>query len=103
HGRAVDVFADQAQRLRGGESDVATDLWLHDLFGAEAEGRGVRVAGLLLEGLPADGASIQAGRRAGFESASPKPERPERLAEQHRGGFAAATGGITLLTAVDEA
>ncbi len=103
HGRAVHVLADEAQRLRRGEGDVAADLRLHDLLCAEAEGRGIGVAGLLFERLPMDGPAVEARRRSGLESASAKAESAERFAEQDGGGLAAAAGGITLFAAVDEA
>ena len=64
HGRAMHVLANEAQRLRRGEGDVAADLRLNDLLGAEAEGRGIGVAGLLFEDLPIDGAAVEARRRA---------------------------------------
>ena len=38
HGRAVNVFADEAQGFRRCKSDVAAHLRLEDFFGAEAEG-----------------------------------------------------------------
>ncbi len=83
HGRAVHVFADEAQRLRRGEGDVAADLRLDDFLGAEAEGRGIGVAGLLFERLPVDGAAVEARRRSCLEAASAKAERAERFAEQN--------------------
>ena len=86
HGRAMDVLADEAQRLRRGEGDVAADLRLHDLLRAEAEGRGIGVAGLFFERVPADGAAVEARRRSRFEAASPKPKSTERLAEQDAAG-----------------
>ena len=76
------IFADDAQRFRRGEGDVAADLGLHDLSGAKAERRGIGVAGLLLEGVPADGAAVEAGRCAGLQAAGAKAQRAERLAEQ---------------------
>ena len=66
HGRAMHVFADEAERLRRGEGDVAGDLRLNNLLCAEAEGRGIGVAGLLFEHLPVDGAAVEARRRAGL-------------------------------------
>ena len=103
HGRAMDVLADDAERLRRGEGDVAADLRLDDLFGAEAEGRGIGVAGLLFEGVPADGAAVEAGRGAGLEAAGAQAEGAQRFAEEDGGGLAAAAGGIALFAAVDEA
>ena len=103
HGRAVDVLADEAERLRRGEGDVAGDLRLNDLLGAEAEGRGIGVAGLLFERLPMDGAAVEARRRSCLEAASAKAQGAEGLAEEDDGGLAAAAGGIALFAAVDEA
>ena len=99
----MDVLADEAQRLRRGEGDVAADLRLHDFFGAEAEGRGIGVAGLLFKCVPADGAAVEARRRAGLEAAGAQAQSAEGFAEQDRGGLAAAAGGIALFAAVDEA
>ncbi len=73
------------------------------LLGAEAERRGIGVAGLLLEGLPVDGAAVEARRRACLEAAGAQAEGAERLAEEDGGGLAAAAGGIALFAAVDEA
>ena len=78
----MDVLADEAQRLRRGEGDVAGDLRLHDFFGAEAERRGVGVAGLLFEAFPANGAAVEARRRAGLEAASTQPEGAEGFSEK---------------------
>ena len=97
------VLADEAEGLRRGEGDVATDLRLDDLLGAEAEGSGIGVAGLLFEGIPADGAAVEAGRRAGLEAAGAQAEGAQCFAEQDAGGLAAAAGGIALFAAVDEA
>ena len=94
HGRAMNVFADDAARFFRGEGDVAGHLALRDLLCAEAEGRGIGVAGLKLESRPVDGAAIEARRRAGLEAASAKSESFERFAEQMRGRFAAASCGI---------
>jgi hypothetical protein len=82
HGRAMYVLANEAQRFRRGEGDVAGNLGLHDFFGAEAEGRGVGVAGLLFECVPADGAAIEARRSAGFEAAGTQSEGAEGFAEE---------------------
>ena len=49
HRRAMHVLANDAMRLFRGEGDVTGHLFLCDLFGAKAEGRGVGVAGLGLE------------------------------------------------------
>src|ERR1017187_4393344 len=97
------ILANNAQRLRRGESDVAAHLGVHHLLCPEAERRGVRIAGLLFECLPANGAAVEARRCAGLEAASPKSEGPQRFAEQDRGRFAAAAGWIALLAAMNEA
>ena len=90
-------------RFRRGVGDVAGHLRLGDAAGAEAERRGIGVAGLRLKARQVDGAAIEARRRAGLEAAVAEAERLEVFAEQHGGGFAAASGGIGLLAAVDEA
>jgi hypothetical protein len=82
---------------------VATDLRLNDLLGAEAEWSRLGVAGLLFEGVPADGAAVEAGRGSGLEAAGAKTEGAECFAEQDAGGFTATAGGIALFSAVDEA
>ena len=76
---------------------------MRDLLGAEAEGRGIVVAGLHCELRPIDGASVETRRSAGLEAAAAQAERFECFAQQDRGGFAAASRGILLLAAVDQA
>ena len=104
HGRTMDVLADDAMRFRRGPGDVARHLRvvMSDALGAEAEGRGIDVAGLKLELRPVDGAAVEARRRAGLQAAAAKAELLQRFAEQDGGGFAGASGGILLLAAVDE-
>ena len=102
HRRARDVFADDAQRLRRGVGDVAADLALGNLAGAEAEGRRLGVAGLLLEARPVDGAAVEARRGSGLEPAAAQAEALERFAEENGRRLAAASGGVLLLAAVDE-
>ena len=97
------VLANEAQRLRRGEGDVAAYLRLDDFLGPKAEGRGIGVAGLLFECLPIDGAAVEPRWRPSLESASPKAKSPQRFAEQNRRGLARAAGGIALFAAVDEA
>ena len=105
HGRAMDVLADDAVGFRGGERDVARHLavGVGDPAGAEAEGRGVGIAGLRLEARPVDGAAVEARRRAGLQPAAAQAELLDVLAQQHRGRLAAASGGNLLLAAVDQA
>ena len=75
HGRAMHVFADDAKRLRRGVGDVAADLAAGAILpGAEAEGRGIGVAGLLLEARPVDGAAVEARRRSGLQAAVAQAE-----------------------------
>ena len=62
HGRAMDVLADDAMGFRRGVGDVAGDLGLGDAAGAEAEGRGIGVAGLRLKAGKVDGAAVEARR-----------------------------------------
>ena len=76
HGRARDVFADEAQRFRRGVGDVAGDLALRDLVGAEAERCGVGVAGLLGEALQS---MVRPSRRGGVPVFRRQPRRPRRL------------------------
>ena len=102
HGRAMDVLADDAMGLRRGVGDVAGDLRLGDAAGAEAEGRGIGVAGLRLEARKIDGAAIEARRSSGLEAAVAEAESLEAFAEKDGGGLAAASGGIGLLATVDE-
>ena len=71
--------------------------------GAEAEGRRIGIAGLLFKLRPVDGATVEARRSACFQTALAQAEPLQRFAEQDAGGFTAATGGILLLAAVDEA
>jgi len=61
----------------------------------------VSVARLLLEGFPANGASVQPRRCPGLEPAGRSPSRAQRLAQQNRGRFSAAPRRITLFAAVD--
>ena len=77
---------------------------MRDALGAEAEGRGIGVAGLLFE----TATSRWCVRRdaAACRSSGGSPRRPrclQRFAQQDGVGFAAASGGILLLAAVDEA
>ena len=101
----MDVFADDAVRLRRGPGDVAGHLRIvvRDALGAEAERGGIGVAGLHLKARPVDGAAVEARRRAGLEAASAQAELLQGFAEQDGGGFAGASGGILLLAAVDQA
>ena len=103
HGRAVRIFADQPHGLRRGARKVAVDLPQRKLAGAEAERRGLNVAGLLLEVGPVDGAAVQSRRSAGLVAKLAQAESLQRLAEQDAGWFAAAPSGILLLAAMDEA
>ena len=102
HGRAMDVVADDAMGFGRGVGDVAGHLRLGDAPGAEAERRGIGVAGLGLEAGEVDGAAVEARRGAGLEAAVAEAESFEAFAEEDGGGFAAASGGIGLLAAVDE-
>ncbi len=102
HGRAMDVFANDAMSFRRGVDDVAGHLGLGDAAGAEAERSGIGVTVLRLKERPVDGAAIEAGRGPGLEAAVAEAERLEIFAEKDGGGFATASGGIGLLAAVDE-
>ena len=89
--------------LRRGVGDIAADLGLGDFAGAEAEGSGIGVAGLRLKARKVDGAAIEARRGSGLEAAVAEAESFEVFAEKDGGGFAAASGRISLLATVDEA
>ena len=103
HGRAVHVFTDDAVRLLGGERDIAGHLavGVSDSPGAEAEGRGIGIAGLHLEARPVNGAAVQAGRRAGLQAAAAQAKLLDVFAQQDRRRLATASGGNLLLAAVD--
>ncbi len=103
HGRAMNVFADEAQRLGRGECDVAGDLLLNDLLGTKTERRWVCVAGLLLKHLPLNGSAVEARRRAGLQAASPKAQSSKGFPEENAGGLTRAAGGIALFAAMNEA
>ena len=62
HRRAMHIFANDAQRFRSGEGDVAADLRLHDLLRAEAEGSRLGIARLLFE---ASQSMVRPSRRGG--------------------------------------
>src|SRR5258708_2082483 len=82
HRRAMHVFADDAMRFRGGESDIARHLLLRDLFCAEAERRGIGIAGLGFESRPVDGAAVETRRRARLQAAAAQTQQLERLAQK---------------------
>ncbi len=96
-------LADQAQRLWRGIGDVAGDLALLDLFGAEAEGGWVCVSGLGFETVPVDGAAVEARRCSGLETAAAQAKALQGFAEQDGRRFAAASCGIVFLATVNEA
>src|SRR5208283_4004026 len=104
HGRAHQVFAQDAVRLRGGECDVTRHLLvvMRDRPGAEAEGRGVVITGLHGELRPVDGAAVEPRWSARLEAAATQAQRLERFSQQYGRGFAAASGRILLLAAVDD-
>ena len=83
HGRAMHVLADDAMRLRRGERDVAGHLLvvMRHAPGAEAEGRGIFVAGLHRELRPVDAAAVEPRRRAGLQAAAAQTKRLQRFAQ----------------------
>jgi hypothetical protein len=88
-------------------SGVVKAMWqdylrLHDFLGPEAEGRRLRVARLLLEGLPANRPPVQPRRRAGLQPASAQPQRSQSLAQQNAGRLSASPRRILLLAAVNQ-
>ena len=96
------VFADDAVRLPGGEGDMAGHLLLRDPARAEAERRGIGVAGLEFKARPVNAAAVQARRRSRLEAAAAQPQQLERFAQKLRWRLTAAPGGIGLLAAVDQ-
>src|SRR5690242_7548812 len=96
HRRAVHVLANDSVRFLGGEGDIARYLAvvMRDALGPETEGRGIVVAGLLLKARPVDSAAIEAGRRAGFESAIAQAELLQSFSEKHGCRFTRAPGSV---------
>src|SRR5262249_37900294 len=103
HGRAMHVLLNDAMRLRRGEGHVTRHLLLRDLLGAEAEGRGVGIARLHFKTRPVDAAPVESWRRPGLEAAATQAEQLQRFAQKLRWRFAAASRGISLLAAVNQA
>jgi hypothetical protein len=99
----MDVLADETQRFRGGEGDVASNLRLNYLLCSEAERGWIGVAWLFFECVPTDCAAVEAGRCSGLEAAGAEAEGAEGLAEEDAGGLATAAGGVALFATVDEA
>ena len=98
HGRAVDVFADDAVGLRRGLGDVAGHLdRVRDALGTEAERRRIGVAGLRLKPRPVDGAAVEARRRARLEAAAAQAEFLRASPSKNGGGLAGAARRILLL------
>src|SRR5262249_5811991 len=102
HRRTMHILANDAMRLLRSEGDIARDLLLSDPASAEAEGRGIVIAGLHLEARPIDSPAIEAWRRSRFQPAAAKPEQLERLTQQLRRRLPASTSGIGLLAAMDQ-
>src|SRR5208283_3512993 len=104
HGRTMHVLANDAMRLFGGKGDVARHLRvvMRNPPGAEAERSRIQIARLLLEPLPINRASVEPRRRPGFEPASAQAKLLERFAQQHRCRFSRTSGGILLLSAVNQ-
>ena len=102
HRRAADVLADDPQGLRRGVGDVAGDLLLRQLHRAKAEGRRLRISGLLRKPAPIDAAAVQPRRCPGLQTASAQAQPFERLPQQHARRLAAAAGGVVLFPAVDQ-
>src|SRR5580704_7756146 len=102
HRRTGDILANDAQRLRRGVRDVARNLALRELAGAKTERSGIGITGLRFETAPVDGAAIEARRRSGLEPASAQTETLQSLTKQNGGRLAAPSGGIALLSAVNQ-
>src|SRR5258707_12150766 len=93
----MNILANNAMRFWSGERDVARHLSLRDLFGAEAEGRGIGVSGLYFELAPVDGAAVQPWRCSGLEPAAAPAQQLERFTKKLGRWPAAAPGRIALL------
>ena len=103
HGRAADVFADDAQRLRSGVCDVTGDLPLRQLRRAKLKGVGSASPGCSAKRLQS---IVRPSSRGGVAVLKRQPRRPsrfERLAQQHAGWFAAAAGRVVFFAAVNQA
>src|SRR5580704_1331251 len=74
-----------------------------DALGAEAEWRGIGIAGLNLEARPVDGASIEARGRTSLEAAAAQAKILEGFAEEDGIWLTRAASRILLLSAMDEA
>src|SRR5258707_3402449 len=98
----MNILANNAMRFWSGERDVARHLSLRDLFGAEAEGRGIGVSGLYFELAPVDGSAVQPWRCSGLEPAAAQSEQLERFTQKLRRWLATASGRIRLFAAVNE-
>src|SRR5882762_5096941 len=98
------ILRDDAVRLRRGVGDVAGHLLVvvRNLLSAEAERRGLGVAGLRFESCPVDATAVEPRRRAGLQPRSAQAEQLERFAQQLRWRLARAPGRIGLLAAVDQ-
>src|SRR3954468_10125030 len=104
HGRAMNVFADDAVSFGGGPGDVARHLGVvvRHLLSTETEWRRISIARLNLKLGPVDAAAVEAGRSAGLQAASAQAEIFQSFAEQHRVRLTRTTGGVLLLTAMDQ-
>ncbi len=104
HRRTMHVLTDDSVCLRRGERDVTRHLlvMVRHPPGAEAEWRGIVVAGLHLELRPVNAASIETRRRPGLQTAAAQSKRLQRFTQQDRVWFPAASGGILLLAAMDK-
>ena len=101
----MNIFADDAMRLRRGPGDVAGHLRIvmRHPPGAKAERGGIGVAGLHLKLRPVDGAAVETRRRSGLQPATAQAKLLQSFAQKHGGGFAGASRGILLLAAMDQA
>src|SRR6266700_932938 len=90
-------------RCRPGDVARHLRVVMRDTLGAKTEGRGIGIAGLDLEFLPVNGATVQARWSSGFETASPQPELFKSFSKQDRGRFAGTARRILLLAAVNQA
>ena len=103
HGRAVDVLADDAMRLRRGVTRCSTAPACRDAprAGAEAERRGIASPGCRRTSTSrcCGRRGAEASRSSGGSRASPASSA---IAQQHGGRLAAAAGGILLFAAMNQ-
>src|ERR1700685_3357393 len=104
HGRAVNVFANDAAGLRRGPRNVARHLRIvmRNAPCAKAERRRIGIARLHSKARPVDAAPIEPRRRSRLKPATAQPQLLPRLAEPHRCWFARAPRRVLLFAAMNQ-